>query len=172
MIKLFGISSLGSKVQNLCPWILVLLMRGIENIWYIFFPFHKYKLLIYRFSSVAQSCPTLCNSIDCRTPGFPVHQQLTELAQTHINWIGDAIQPSHPLLLPSPALSVSQHHSFPMSWLFASGSQSFGASASFLPMNIQNWFPLGLTGLISSLSKGLSRVSCSTTVRKHQFSGA
>ena len=61
--------------------------------------------------------------------------------------------------------------SFPMSWLFASGGQSVGASAlvSVLPMNIQGWFPLGLTGLISLLSKGLSGVFSSTTVRKHHF---
>ena len=57
---------------------------------------------------------------------------------------------------------------FPMSWLFASGSQSIGASASDLPVNFQNWFPLGLTDLIFSLSMGLSRVFCSTTVGKHQ----
>ena len=62
--------------------------------------------------------------------------------------------------------------SFPMSWLFASGSQSIGAIASVLPMNIQGWFPLQLTGLISLLSKGLSRVFSSTTIWKHQFFGA
>ena len=63
--------------------------------------------------------------------------------------------------------------SFPMSPLFASGSQSIGASAlaSDLPMNIQDWFPLGLTGLIPLQSKGLSRVFSSTTVQKHQFFG-
>ena len=62
--------------------------------------------------------------------------------------------------------------SFPMSWFFASGDQSIGASASVLPMNIQGWFPLGLTGLISLQSKGLSRVLSSTTVQKHQFFNA
>ena len=64
--------------------------------------------------------------------------------------------------------------SFPMSWLFASGGQSTGTltSASVLPLNIQGWFPLGLTDLISLLSKGLSRVFSSTTARKHQFFGA
>ena len=59
--------------------------------------------------------------------------------------------------------------SFPMSLLFASGGQSIGASVSVLPMNIQDWFPLGLTGLISSLSKGFSRVFSNTIIRKHQF---
>ena len=61
--------------------------------------------------------------------------------------------------------------SFPVSWLFASGGQSIGASASVLPMNIEDWFPLGLTGLISLQSKGLSRVFSDTTVQKHQFFG-
>ena len=76
---------------------------------------------------------------------------------------------SHPLLLlPSTFLASG---SFPMSQLFASDGQNIGASASVLPMNIQGWFPLGLTGLISFLSKGLSKVFSSTTVRKHQFLG-
>ena len=58
---------------------------------------------------------------------------------------------------------------FPMSWLFSSGDQSVGASASVLPMNIQDWFPLGLTGLVSWQSKGLSRVFSNTTVQKNRF---
>ena len=62
-----------------------------------------------QFSSVAQSCPTLCDPMDCSTPGFPVHHQLPELAQTHVHRVGDAIQPSHPLLSPSPAFNLSQH---------------------------------------------------------------
>ena len=63
----------------------------------------------YWFSSVAQSCPTLCNPMDCSVPGFPVHQQLPGLTQTHVHWVGDAIQPSHPLLSPSLTFSHSQH---------------------------------------------------------------
>ena len=63
----------------------------------------QHHLLIdYQFSSVAQSCPTLCDPMDCSTPGFPVHHQLPELAQTHVHQVGDAIQPSHPLSSPSP----------------------------------------------------------------------
>ena len=59
-----------------------------------------------------QSCPTLCNPMDCNMPGFPLHHSLPELSQTHVHWVGDAIQPSHPLLFPSlPALSLSQHQS-------------------------------------------------------------
>ena len=63
-----------------------------------------------QFSSVTQSCPTLCNPMDCSTPGFPVHDQLPELTQTHVHQVSDAIQPSHPLLSPSPpTFSLSQH---------------------------------------------------------------
>ena len=80
----------------------------------------------------------------------------------HVHRVGDAIQPSHPLSSPSPpAFNLSQHQGFfPMSQFFASGGQSIGtsASASVLPMNTQDWFPLGLTGLIFILSKDLSRV--------------
>jgi len=63
-----------------------------------------------RFNSIAQSCPTLCNSMNCSTPGCPIHHQLLELTQTHIHWISDAIQPSHPLSSPSlPPFNLSQH---------------------------------------------------------------
>ena len=125
------------------------------------------------YCSVAQLFLTLCDPMDCSTPGFPVPHHLLESAQTHVHWAGDAIQPSHPLPLPSPAapslLPVSG--SFPVSRLFTSGGQDIGASASVLPVNTQGWFPLGWTGLISLLSKGL-RVCSSTTVWKHQFFSA
>ena len=63
-----------------------------------------------QFSSVTQSCLTLCNPMDCSTPGLPVHHQLPESTQTHVHWVGDAIQPSHPLFSPSPpAFDLSQH---------------------------------------------------------------
>ena len=63
-----------------------------------------------QFSSVAQSCLTLCNPTDCSTPGLPVHHQLLELAQTHVHLVGDVTEPSHPLLSPSPpAFNLSQH---------------------------------------------------------------
>ena len=63
-----------------------------------------------QFSSVAQSCPTLCDPMNCSTPGLPVHHQLPEFAKTHVHWVGDAIQPSHPLSSPSPpAPNPSQH---------------------------------------------------------------
>ena len=89
----------------------------------------------------------------------------------------ELVMPSNHLILCcislSPAFSLSQHQGlFSVSWIFSSGSQSIGASASVLPMNIQFWFPLGLTGLISLQSKGLSRVFSNSTVQKHQFFGA
>ena len=126
-------------------------------------------------SSVAQSCPTLCDPTNHSTPGLPVHHQLPESTQTHIHCVSYAIQPSHPLSSLSPlALDLSQHQDLFQSGLFASGSQSIGvsASASVLPMNFQSWFPLGFTGLILLQSKGLSRIFSNTTVRKHQFFGA
>ena len=88
----------------------------------------------------------------CPTPDFPVLHYLPKFAQTHVHWVSDVIQPSHPPSPPSPALNLSQHQSFPMSWLFASGGQSIEASASvsILPMNIRGWFLLGLTGLYFS----------------------
>ena len=104
----------------------------------------------YQFSSVAQSCLTLCDPMDCSTPGFPVHHQLWELTQTHVQRVGDSIQPSHPLSSPSPpTFNLSQHQS-----LFKSVNSShqvakvleFQLLPSVLPMNIQDWFPLGLTG--------------------------
>ena len=124
--------------------------------------------------SVAQSCPPLCDPMDCSALGFPILHHFLEIAQTHVHWVGDAIQPKH-LLLPQspPALNLPALGSFPMSWLFTSSGQSIGASASasVFPMNIQGWFPLGLTCLNSLLSKGLSRVFSSTTVWRHQFFG-
>ena len=128
------------------------------------------NLLTYvQFSSVAQSCPTLCDPMNRRMPGLPVHHQLLEFTQTHVHWVGDAIQPSHPLLSPSPpAPNPSQHQCFPMSQLFAWGNQSIGASAlaSVFPKNTQDWSPLEWTGWISLKSKGLSRVFSNTTVQK------
>ena len=85
----------------------------------------------FSFSSVAQSCPTVCDPTDCSKPGLPVHHQLLEFTQTHVHRVDDAVQPSHPLLSPCPpALNLSQHQSFQMSQLFASGGQSIGVSAS------------------------------------------
>ena len=124
-----------------------------------------------KFSSVPRSFPPLWSPMDCSTPSFLVHHQLPELAQTHIHRVSDAIQPSHPLSSASPTFILAHHQSFPLSQLFPTGGQSsaVSASASVLPMNIQDWFPLGLTGLTSLQYKGLSRVFSNTTVQKQQF---
>ena len=94
----------------------------------------------------------------CSTPGFPVHHQHPELTQTHVHWVGDAIKPSHPLLFPSPlAFNLSQHQGL-FQWvssLHLWPNIGASASASVLPLNIQDWFPWGLTGWISLQSKGL-----------------
>ena len=131
------------------------------------------SLWSHQFSSVSQSCPTLCDLMSSSMPGLLVQHQIPEPTQTHVYWDGDAI--SHlilccPLLLPSifPSIKV-----FQMSQFFASGGQSIGVSASTSdhPMNIQDWSPLGWTGWISLQSNGLSRVFSSTTIQKHQFIG-
>ena len=115
----------------------------------------------------------LCNPMDCSTPGFPVLHYLPELAQTYVHWVNDAIQLSDSLslpflLLPSvfPSIRVfskelALHIRWPKHWSF-----SFSISP---PVNIQDWFSLGFTGLISLLSKGLSRVFSSITAWKYQF---
>ena len=123
-----------------------------------------------QFSSVTQSCPTLCDPMNCSTSGLPVHHQLPEFTQTHVHQVSDAIQPSHPLSSPSPPAphSLPASESVPMSQLFAWGGQSTGVSAlaSFLPKNTQDWSPSEWTGWISLQSKGLSRVFSNTTVQR------
>ena len=134
-----------------------------------------YDICYTYYTFITKSCPTLCNPVDCSTPSFSVLHHFPELAQTQAHWVGDAIQPSHPVI---PFFSRLQ--SFPasgscsMSQFFESGGQSIGISTlvSVLPVNIQDWFPWGLTGWISLQSKGLSRVFPNTTIQKHQFFGA
>ena len=112
--------------------------------------------------------------MDCSTPGLPVHHQHPEFTQTHVHWVSDAIHPSHPLSSPSPPTFSLSHHQGLFQWVSSSYQESIGASASasVLPVSIQGWFSLRLTGLTSLLSKGLSRVFSSTTVQKHQFFSA
>ena len=102
-------------------------------------------------NSVTHLCPTLCSPTDCSTPGFPVHHQLPEIAQTHVHRIGDAIQPSHPLLSPSPAFYLSQHQDL-LKWISSSYQvakvlefqlqhQSFQWTPRLISFRI-NWFDL------------------------------
>ena len=129
-----------------------------------------------QFSSVTQSCSTLCDPMNHSTPGLPVHHQLQEFTQTHVHRVSDAIQPSHPRSSPSPPAPNPSpaSESFPMSQLFAWGGQStaISALASFLPKKSQSWSPSEWTVWISFQSKGLSRVFSNTTVQKHQFFSA
>ena len=120
--------------------------------------------------SVAKLCPILSNSMDCCTPGSPVFDSLLEFAQIHVHWVDDANISSSTASFSFCFQAFPVLESFPMSWLFASGGQCIGvsASASVLPVNIQDWFPLGLTGLIPLQFKGPSRVFSNTTVQKHQ----
>ena len=126
---------------------------------------------LHQFSLVAQPCLTLCDPMDCSTPGFPVHHQLPELTQTHAHHVVDAIQPSHPLPFPSlptfnlPSIRVFSNESvlrirWPQYWSF-----SFRISPS---NEYSGLISLGWTGLISLQSKGLSR-DFNTTVPKHQL---
>ena len=127
------------------------------------------------FSSVQFSRSVVSDSLqpyELQHANLPVHHQLPEFSQTHIHWVGDAIQPFHPLSSPSPpAPNLPASESFPMSQLFTWGGQSTGLSAlaSFLPKNTQDWSPLEWTGWISLQSMGPSRVFSNTTVQKHQF---
>ena len=139
-------------------------------------PFKNMLLLnSIQFSSVAQSCLTLCDPMYCSRSGLIVHHQLLEFTQTNVLRVGDAIQPSHPWSSPSlPAPSPSQHQRFssestlrmrwPKYWSFS--------LTSALPKNTQDWSPLEWIGWISLQSKGLSRVFSNTTALKHQFFGA
>ena len=124
-------------------------------------------------SSVAQSYPTRCDPMNRSMPSLPVRHQLPEFTQTHVYRVSDAIQSSHPLSSPSPpAPNLSQHQGL-FQWANSlhevAKSTGVSASASVLPMNLQDWSPLGWTGWISLQSKGLSRVFSNTTVQKHQF---
>ena len=114
--------------------------------------------LLYVVAFQSHSCVQLCDPMDCNGPGFHVLHSLPELAPTHVHWFGNAIWPSHALSPPSPpVLNLTQHQGL-FQWVGSSHqvAKTVGAlvSASVLPMNIQGWFSLGLSGLISMLSQG------------------
>ena len=126
-----------------------------------------------QFSSVAQSCPTLCDTRVWRSPGLPVCHHLTKFTQTPVHWVGDAIQPSHPLLsLSPPALNLSQHQGL-FKWVSSSHKGAKVSEFQLHDISPSNEHP-GLISFtwISLQSKGLSRVFSNTTVQKHQFFGA
>ena len=129
----------------------------------------------YQFRSVAQSCLTLWDPMNCSPPGFPDHHQLPELAQTHVDWVSDDFQPSNPLSSPSPpAFNLSQHQAlsnesvlclrWPKYWSFRS---SISPSKEYSGLIF-----FRMTGEISLQYKGLSRVFSNTTAQTHQFFSA
>ena len=126
------------------------------------FPLAEVSVLGYEGCSVAQLCPTLCDPMDCSTPGFPVHHQLPKLAQTHVYRLGDAIQPSHPLSFPSPVTfnlssikvfsnELVLHIRWPKYWNFSfsiNPSDEYAGLISFW----MNWFDLlAVQGNLKSL---------------------
>ena len=102
------LSSFPNKIyQRDCHFLIGSLVKYWLTIWtWVYFWALDSVLLVYQFSSVSQSFPVLCDPTDCSTPGLPVHHQLLELTQTHVHWVGDAIQPPHPLSSPSPPPSI------------------------------------------------------------------
>ena len=136
--------------SSVIRYILIYELYSFMTNWY----FHPYEVffLIVGVQSLSRVW-TRCNN----TPDFPVLHYLPEFAQIHVHCVGDAIQPSHPLLPSSPFTfnpsqhPMSRHPILPMSWHFVTGGQSIGpsASASVIPLTCQAWFSLGLTGLIS-----------------------
>ena len=126
-----------------------------------------------QFSSVSQSCLALCNPMDCKHARLPFPSLTPGVCSDSCSssWWRHPTISSSVIPFSSCFQSFPASGSFPMSHFFTSDSQSVGASASasVLPMNTQDWFPLGLTGLISLQSKGLSRVFSNTTFQKYQF---
>ena len=136
---------------------------------------HITFLVHFQFSPVAQSCPTPCNPMDCGTPGFPVHHQLPELAQTHVHWVGDAIQPSHPLSTPSPpAFDFSSirvfsnesalHIRWRKYWSFSFSISPTNEYSGLISFRIDWFYLLTVQGTLKSLLQH--------QVQKHQFFGA
>ena len=152
------------KGQILSKFCCSALTEAGEGSYYQRLPNSVKAFLSVQFSSVAQSCLTLCDPMNCSTPGLPVHHQLLEFTQTHAHWVSDAIQPSHPLLSPSPpAFSLSQHQGL-FQWVNSSHQVDKVLEFQLQHQSFQwifrtDFLKDGLLSLkISLLSKGLSRV--------------
>ena len=139
------------------------------------YPFRINHISSVQFSSVAQSCPTLCDPMNCSTPGLPVHHQLPEFTQTHIHRVSDAIQPSHPLSSPSPPAPIppsitvfSNESTLCMRW-----PKYWSFSFSIIPSKEHpGLISFRMDWLNLLVVHKLSRVFSNTTVQKHQFFGA
>ena len=156
-----------SFLETPCP---ASLLRQFSNNWSLHVSVSQFGCWC---CSVAELCSTLCKPTDCSMPDFPVLHYLPEFAQTHVHWVNDAIQPSHPLSSPSPpAFNLSQHQGL-FQWVSSLHQVAkvleFQLQHPVLPMHIQSWFSSGWTDLISLQSKGLSRVFSNTTVQKYHF---
>ena len=129
---------------------------------------------VYISVQFTQFCPNFCDPMNHSMPGLPVHHQFPEFTQTHVHWVSDAIQPSHPLSSPSPPIfNLSQHPGL-FKWVSSSHQVTFigvSASASVLPMNTQDWSALRWTDWISLQPKNSQESSPTPTVQKHQFFG-
>ena len=158
-----------------CWWTCTLVWPLWNTVWSFFKKLKIELAFCCWWCSVTKLCSAVCDSMASSTPSFPVLHYLLEFAQTHIHWVSDAIPPSHPLSPPSPpTLSLLSIKFFsnelalcirwPKNWNII-----FSISSS---NKFQCWFPLRLTGLISLLPKGFSRVFTSTTIQKHQFFSA
>ena len=122
------------------------------------------------YCSVTQSCPILCDPMDCNTPSFPVHHHLLELAQIHVHRISDAIQPSHPLL--SLFLLPLASGSFPVSWLLASGGQKYWSFSINSSSEYSGLISFRMAGFDLLAFQGtLKSILLNHTVSKHQFFG-
>ena len=114
--------------------------------------------------------------MDCSTPGLPVHHQLPEFTQSHVHWVGDAIQSSHSLSFPAPLTFNLSQNQGPFKWVSSSHQVAevleFQLQHQSFQRTPRTKSPLGWTGWISLQSKGLSRVFSNTTVQKHQFFSA
>ena len=120
------------------------------------------KSTVTQFSSVAQSCPTLCNPMGCSTPGLPVHHQLPEFTQTHVHWVSDTIQPPHPLSSPSPPsfnlspIRVFSNESalrirWPKDWSFSFGISPSNEHSGLIFFRMDWLDLLALQGTLKSL---------------------
>ena len=127
-VFLFLTSVSSTPTQMLHKWLISRYMNDSIN--YTIFRTKWFRLgkLYLQFSSVAQLCPTLCDPMNCSTPGLPVHHQLPEFTQTHVHWVGDAIQPSHHLSAPSPPGPHPSQHQSLFQWVTLHTSVSWTIS--------------------------------------------